>query len=125
MSWYNPLVEFILQSPLHAMMSANTLLITYQGRKSGKTFTHPVDYEPHGDTILIFTKQSKAWWKNLQGDAPVTLLIKREKVNGVADIPVVTTDQKAAGLRAMYPFMSPAQAASIAAETVMIQVRRT
>ena len=35
----NPIVRLILRSPLHRLVSGSILLITYQGRKSGKTYT--------------------------------------------------------------------------------------
>ena len=39
---YNPFVGALLRSPLHGFMSNSTMLLTYTGRKSGKTYTTPV-----------------------------------------------------------------------------------
>lgn len=33
--WFNPLIIALLRSPLHALMSANMIVLTYTGRKSG------------------------------------------------------------------------------------------
>jgi len=41
----------ILRSPLHVLLSRNTLLITFKGRRSGKQFTTPVNYALVGDLI--------------------------------------------------------------------------
>lgn len=30
--WYNPIMTWVLRSPLHSLLSSNTTLITYQGR---------------------------------------------------------------------------------------------
>jgi hypothetical protein len=31
--WYNAVIRWILRSPLHGLMSKNTLLVNYRGRK--------------------------------------------------------------------------------------------
>jgi hypothetical protein len=41
---YNPIVSWLLRSPLQGLMSSSTMLITFAGRKSGKTYTTPVNY---------------------------------------------------------------------------------
>lgn len=32
---YNPLVSWLLRSPLHGVMSKSTMLVTFTGQKSG------------------------------------------------------------------------------------------
>ncbi len=39
--WYNPIMMWLLRSPLHGMLSSSTMIITYTGRKSGKMFSTP------------------------------------------------------------------------------------
>jgi len=39
----NQAMQTILRSPLHGMVSSTVLLITFTGRKSGNTYTTPVD----------------------------------------------------------------------------------
>ena len=92
----NRTMKFILRSPLHAMVSKSVLLITFTGRKSGKTYTTPVSYSQSGDQVRIFTHA--AWWKNLSHGAPVTLRIQGRDFRGVAE-PVPEDKQAiAAGL---------------------------
>jgi deazaflavin-dependent oxidoreductase (nitroreductase family) len=89
-------MKFILRSPMHGMVSKSTLLITFTGHKSGKTYTTPVSYSQCGDQIYIFTHAN--WWKNLIGDAPVTLRIRGREFQGLAE-PVAEDKQAvAAGL---------------------------
>lgn len=91
-------MKFVLRSPVHSMVSKFTLLITFTGRKSGKTYTTPVSYSQYDDQVTIFTHA--AWWKNLCHGAPVTLRIRGRDVQGVAE-PVVEDKQAvAAGLAA-------------------------
>jgi hypothetical protein len=73
--WYNPLVTWLLRSPLHGLMSANTLLLTYTGRKSGRSFTFPISYGREGDMLWLITRADKPWWKNIRGGAPVQVCV--------------------------------------------------
>ena len=91
-------MKFVLRSPVHGMVSKTILLITFTGRKSGKTYTTPVDYSQDGDQVTIFTHAD--WWKNLRGEAPVTLRIRGRELQGLAQ-PVAEDKQAiAAGLAA-------------------------
>jgi len=91
-------MKFVLRSPMHSVVSKTVLLISFTGRKSGKTYTTPVDYSQDGDQVTIFTHAD--WWKNLRGGAPVTLRIRGQDLQGVAE-PVAEDKQAvAAGLAA-------------------------
>ncbi len=92
----NQTMKFVLRSPLHGIVDKQILLITFTGRKSGKTYTTPVSYSQHGDQVVIFTHAS--WWKNLRGDVPVSLHIRGRDLQGLAE-PIVEDKQAvAAGL---------------------------
>lgn len=94
----NRTMKFVLRSPVHGVVSKQILLITFTGRKSGKTYTTPVSYSQHGDQVTIFTHAD--WWKNLSGGAPVTLRIQGRDLQGQAE-PVIGNEQViAAGLAA-------------------------
>jgi len=71
----NPFMKLILRSPLHGMMSGNTLLITVTGRRTGKRYTTPTNYLQDGDTLTITSTRERTWWRNLRGGAPVTVLL--------------------------------------------------
>jgi deazaflavin-dependent oxidoreductase (nitroreductase family) len=89
-------MKFVLRSPVHGMVSKSLLLITFSGRKSGKTYTTPVSYSQYGDRVYIFTHAG--WWKNLRSGAPVTLHIRGRNLRGLAE-PVAKDKQTvAAGL---------------------------
>ena len=72
----NPVMRFLLRSPLHGVLSDSLMLITFTGRKSGKQFTTPVRYIQSGDTVKCFTAAENQWWRNLRSGARVSLLIK-------------------------------------------------
>lgn len=84
--WFNPIVAWLLKSPLHSLISKNTMLITYQGRKSGKLYTTPVNYLRDGDVFTTTSYRRRVWWRNLRGGAPVTIRVGGEDLKAVADV---------------------------------------
>ena len=76
----------ILRSPLHALLSRNTLLITFKGRRSGKQYTTPVNYAQVGDLIYVTSMKDRTWWRNLRGGAQVTLRLQGKKVSGWGEV---------------------------------------
>lgn len=100
----NKTMKFILRSPLHGMISKYLTLITFTGRKSGKTYTTPVSYFQDNNQIYIFSHAS--WWKNLRNGAPVTLRLRGKKIQGLAE-PVVDDKQTIASALTTHLRQSP------------------
>lgn len=82
--WFNPFMTWFLRSPLHPLLSKNTLLVTYTGRKSGKTYIIPVNYNRQDGMLVTVSFRQRTWWRNLRGSAPVTLLLqgREQKATG-------------------------------------------
>ncbi len=96
--YLNQAMKFILRSPVHGMVSKSVLLISFTGRKSGKTYTTPVSYSQSGGEVMVFTHAN--WWKNLGASRPVKLRIQGRDYQGLAE-PVAEDKQAiAAGLAA-------------------------
>ena len=96
--YVNQAMKFILRSPAHGMVSKSVLLITFKGRKSGKSYTTPVSYSQNNGQVTIFTHAN--WWKNLRNDAPVSLRIRGRELQGLPE-PVAEDKQTvASGLAA-------------------------
>ncbi len=93
----NQAMKLVLRSPAHGLVSKNILLITFTGRKSGKTYSTPVSYSQTGGQVTIFTHA--AWWKNLGSRAPVTLRLRGQEVQGLAE--PVAEDKQAIAARLM------------------------
>ena len=72
----NPIVALLLRSPLHFLMSGSLLLITFVGKRTGRSYTTPVRYVRDGATVRCFTSRHTRWWCNLGGGAEVTLTIR-------------------------------------------------
>jgi hypothetical protein len=67
----NALTAAVLHSPLHWIISKNSLLLAIAGSKSGHKFTLPVNYFRDGDVLYITSLRTRTWWRNLRGGAPV------------------------------------------------------
>lgn len=72
----NPVVKLILRSPLHGLMSHNTLLLEFEGRKSGRIYTTPVSYHAVNGRVHCFTEKQNKWWHNLKHGNEVRLTLR-------------------------------------------------
>ncbi len=78
----NAVPSLILRSPLHALMSERFLVLTWQGRKTGRTYSTPVAYAVVDGRIVMTTDDR--WWLNFQRPAPVELMLRGRSVSGTA-----------------------------------------
>lgn len=69
----NPLITALLRSRLHGLMGASTLLITVRGRRSGRSYTTPVNFSADGERLSIVSLRRRTWWRNLRTGAEVGL----------------------------------------------------
>ncbi|MFC6726928.1 hypothetical protein ACFQE1_21625, partial [Halobium palmae] len=86
----SPLVTLALASRCHALLSRRLLLLSYEGRRSGRRFTTPTLYRPldgrseegdddgdpsHASGVALFTPAAETnWWKNFRGGHPCRVL---------------------------------------------------
>ena len=77
----NPIIKSMLRSPLHGLMSDSLMLISFTGRKSGKSFTTPVRYIRDNNVVQCFTAKSNQWWRNVRANPSVTLRVDGKDYN--------------------------------------------
>jgi deazaflavin-dependent oxidoreductase (nitroreductase family) len=82
----NFFIRMILSSPLHGMMSKNTLLIHFTGRKSGKQYTTPVNYTQQDNLIRITSQRDRVWWRNLKGRPESEITLRGQRLTGTAKV---------------------------------------
>jgi hypothetical protein len=90
----NAPVAALANSRFGALLNRNIVMLSYTGRRSGRTFSIPVAYRRSGDEVTITPNlpDSKTWWRNFLGDgAPLTLQLDGTERPGHA---VATRDQK-------------------------------
>jgi len=91
----NPVVAWLLRSPLHDLLSRRVALLTVTGRRSGAAIRLPVQYERDGDMLTVVSSPRRLWWRNLEDGAPVRIVLEGESRDGYAKVrrdpsPVVT-----------------------------------
>lgn len=84
----NKVVVAAMKAPgVDKVAGGSMLMVTYTGRKSGKTFSLPVSYKQRGDELLIGVAlpDKKNWWRNFSGEGgPVTVTLHGTKRTGHA-----------------------------------------
>ena len=62
------------------------MLMTYQGRKSGKSYTTPMNYLEIEGALYTISYRKRVWWRNLRGGAAVTLRLRGVDVPARAEV---------------------------------------
>jgi hypothetical protein len=81
----NGCIAALLRSPFHGLLSRTMLLISFAGRRSGKTYTLPASYARDGATIVIVSQADRTWWRNLRDGAPVWVRLRGKNLTGYAE----------------------------------------
>lgn len=76
----NGWVSGLRQSPRWGgLVSKHITVVTYTGRRSGKTFSMPVGYKRAGNIVTIGVRlpDAKTWWRNFTGaGGPISLVLE-------------------------------------------------
>jgi deazaflavin-dependent oxidoreductase (nitroreductase family) len=69
--------------------------ITFQGKKSGKTYTLPVNYAEDGLSVYVIPgwAEKKTWWHNIKFDTPVTVTLHGNTYAARADLLTPQSDK--------------------------------
>ena len=88
----NPLVKWILRSPVHRLLSSHLLLISVTGRRSGHVYEIPVAYHQRDGllSINVGAPERKQWWRNFHNRKPTRVSIRGDEHAGWA---VAKTDE--------------------------------
>lgn len=82
--WYNKWIGRILKSPLHRLVSRNRVLLSYTGRRSGKTYETPVNYVRLGNGLLVTSQRQRIWWRNFLEGAPLRVWLEGKAIDAHA-----------------------------------------
>ena len=82
----NPVMRFLLRSPLHPILSKSIMVVTFWGRKSGRQFSTPVRYLRDGDVVRCYSSTDTQWWRNLRNRARARLLCAGEERDYVTEV---------------------------------------
>jgi membrane protease YdiL (CAAX protease family) len=86
----NLVVRAVLASPLHRLLSGSVLLLTYEGVRSGRRHTLPVQYSRDGGCITVLAADSvhKRWWRSLNHQGSVMLRVAGADVSASGGVVV-------------------------------------
>jgi hypothetical protein len=64
-------LERVLPSSLHHLAPRSLVLLRYEGHRSGRTVTVPVQVASFGRELLVLvaSPEKKSWWRNFHGEA--------------------------------------------------------
>lgn len=117
----NPLMRWLLRSPLHGFVSKRYLILSVTGRKSGKTYHVPVQYAQKGENLLIITSAQYVWWRNLQGGASVGVQLRGKLYAAQAEA-FREAARVAEVAQQLYPQLSAERVAQFVADKVLVRV---
>jgi deazaflavin-dependent oxidoreductase (nitroreductase family) len=77
--WVNRIMIRLLRSPLSRLVDGGVMLLTVTGRRTGRSYTLPVQYVWDGQVLWVYAggSEAKSWWRNLVGGADVEVLLRR------------------------------------------------
>ena len=82
----NPLVRLLLRSPLHRLLSRSLMILSYQGRKTGRWHSLPLHVRPRPPRPLHHLRPARpqVWWRNLRQPTRVRLPLQGRDLTGTA-----------------------------------------
>ncbi len=85
--WLNRSMTLMLKTPgLQRAVGRSTALLTFTGRKSGRSITTPVSYLRLGDRVLTTSHRTRQWWRNLVVQPRVVIRLAGKDYHGVASV---------------------------------------
>jgi len=81
------MMRWMLRTPgLQHLVGRSTCLLTFTGRRSGKTYTTPISYVRDGDSVILTCHPSRQWWKNLATHPGVVVRLRGGDITGRARV---------------------------------------
>lgn len=71
----NFFMKTIVNSPLHPLLGNRFAVITFEGRKTGKRYSTPINVTQDGDNFTAVSLRSRNWWRNLRGGRQAELRV--------------------------------------------------
>ena len=71
----NFFMKTIVNSPLHPLLGSRFAVITFEGRKTGKLYSTPINVTRDGDAFTAVSLRNRNWWRNLRGGRQAELRV--------------------------------------------------
>lgn len=77
----------MLKTPgLQRILGKSTALLTFTGRKTGRSITTPISYVRVGDRIILSGHRTRNWWRNLVENPEVGIRLAGKDRRGHASV---------------------------------------
>jgi hypothetical protein len=141
MTRLNPVVAWVLRSPLHPLLDRGLLMLRVTGRRTGRQYWIPVGYQQDAGTITVLVSKAprKQWWRNYRSPGPADVLLRGRTLHGRAHVlptestafrdAVERTLRRVPGLGRQFGIhydrragLTPAQCRTVAANAVVVSI---
>ena len=141
MTRLNPVVAWVLRSPLHPLLDRGLLMFRVTGRRTGRQYWIPVGYQHDGGkvTVLVSKAPRKQWWRNYRDPGPADVLLRGRTMHGRAHVlppestvfreAIERTFRRLPGLGRQFGIrydpragLTPAQCRTVAANAVVVSI---
>ena len=78
-NWF---MSWLLRSPFHGLISGSILLITSNGRRSGKEYSALLNYIRDGNNLWVTSVRTRTWWRNFREGWPIRVLLRGNEIEG-------------------------------------------
>lgn len=83
--WMNSMVMLALKTPLlRSWMGRSFMILTVTGVSTGTRYTLPVQYVRDDDRLIVLSQRTRRWWTNLRSPAGVEIVVRGDRLPGVA-----------------------------------------
>ena len=83
----NPIMIFLMRSPLHFLVSHSVIVLYVFGTKTGKLYRIPVSFFEHRKGLLTcVTDKPNIWWKNLKEEKEIKIVFKGKEIKSKINI---------------------------------------
>jgi deazaflavin-dependent oxidoreductase (nitroreductase family) len=79
-SFGNFFMKAIINSPFHSLLGESFAVITFEGRKSGKHYSTPVNVAHVDGTWTVISMRERTWWRNLRGGRKAQLRVSGQRL---------------------------------------------
>ena len=99
----NPIMIFLMRSPLHFLVSHSVIVLYVFGTKTGKLYRIPVSFFEHRKGLLTcVTDKPNIWWKNLKEEKEIKIIFKGKEIKSKINIEPENLDYILPKLNALF-----------------------